>query len=91
MDGPVIPSASKADAEMQEKRKYNVLFLDTDLQKHDKFCRRLKEGVKIFCKDYVRDWVTCPLMLLYIGSLIFAIISALISYNPNQVQLNRTY
>lgn len=75
----MIPSANIDE----EKKKQAIMFLDPDLQRQEHCCRRLKEGIKVFCKFYVRDWVTCPLILLYFGSLIFAIISAMISYNTS--------
>ena len=49
MEGPVIPSVAKAEADLEEKRRYNVLFLDPDLQKPERCCGRLKAAAKVFC------------------------------------------
>jgi formate hydrogenlyase subunit 3/multisubunit Na+/H+ antiporter MnhD subunit len=65
------------------------MVIDPDQQKLNNCCVRLRDGLRVFWQEYVKDWATLTLMILYLGSLAFAIVAACVSYDLKEVQIYR--
>eukprot|EP00347_Sterkiella_histriomuscorum_P019409 403341733 len=80
IDGPIISQSGRSYNEQElEKKKNQPMVIDLELQKIDNSCRRLGQAIKVFWHEYIKDWFTCLLMLLFIAAVIFAIIAAIMT------------
>ncbi|CDW90009.1 UNKNOWN [Stylonychia lemnae] len=83
-DGPIIPSGKNENEIDLERKQNQPMAIDLTLQTLDNPCRRLFDNIWVFWQRYIKDRFTCPLMLIFVASVVFVIICALMSYKEQE-------
>lgn len=69
-----IPDHHKKDDDFQQKEAWRPMAIDLDLQRLDSVLLRGWKGFKYFCQHYIKDWFTCPMILLFLLAIGCAVI-----------------
>jgi hypothetical protein len=63
------------------------MIIDLELQKIDHLGKRTWGCIKHFIFNYIKDWVTCPLMLIFIASIVFVVIGYILPDNNENTRI----